>query len=85
MLRRLLPFWKNARKETAAGGALLVFGAFVDLLQPWPVKWLVDYVFGNHTPPEWLANFWPSLKQGATTSGIAAVCVSILILAIVHL
>jgi ATP-binding cassette, subfamily B, bacterial len=84
MLRRLLPFWRNARKETAAGGALLVFGAFVDLLQPWPVKWLVDYVFGNHTPPEWLASLWPSLKQGATTSGIAAVCVSILILAIVH-
>jgi ATP-binding cassette, subfamily B, bacterial len=84
MLRRLVPYWRNARKETAAGGALLVFGAFVDLLQPWPIKWLVDYVFGKLTPPTWLATLWPSLGHGATGAGIAAVCVSILILAIVH-
>jgi ABC-type multidrug transport system fused ATPase/permease subunit len=84
MLRRLIPYWRSARKETAAGGSLLVFGAFVDLLQPWPIKWLVDYVFGNHTPPQWLATLWPSLKDGATGSGIAAVCISILILAIIH-
>lgn len=84
MLRKLIPYWRTARKETAAGGALLVFGAFVDLLQPWPIKWLVDYVFGNRTPPQWLATLWPSLKLGATGAGIAAVCISILILAIVH-
>jgi ATP-binding cassette, subfamily B, bacterial len=84
MFRRLIPYWRTARKETVAGGALLVFGAFVDLLQPWPIKWLVDYVFGTHKPPAWLGNIWPSLSNGDTASGITAVCVSILILAIVH-
>jgi ATP-binding cassette subfamily B protein len=84
MLRKLIPYWRGAGKETAIGGALLIVGAFVDLLQPWPIKWLVDYVFGTHTPPAWLANLWPSLTRGATPQGIAAVCVSILVLAILH-
>ena len=84
MFRRLIPYWRTARKETAAGGALLVFGAMVDLLQPWPIKWLVDYVFGKHTPPAWLSNLWPALGSDDMAAGITAVCVSILILAIVH-
>jgi ATP-binding cassette, subfamily B, bacterial len=84
MLRRILPYWRSARKETIFGGALLVFGAAVDLLQPWPIKWLVDYVFGGHAPPAWLGTLWPALKNGATGSGITSVCISILALAIVH-
>ena len=84
MIRRLFPFWTSARKETIAGGALLIFGAMVDLLQPWPIKWLVDYVFGKQTPPDWLAKLWPALASGNAAAGITAVCVSILLLAIIH-
>jgi ATP-binding cassette, subfamily B, bacterial len=84
MIRRLFSFWTGARKETIAGGALLIFGAFVDLLQPWPIKWLVDYVFGKQTPPDWLAQLWPALVSGNAAAGITAVCISILLLAIIH-
>jgi ATP-binding cassette subfamily B protein len=84
MIRRLFPYWRTARKETVFGGWLLVLGAFVDLLQPWPIKWLVDYVFGKQTPPRWLTNLWPSLLRGNAAAGISAVCISILILALLH-
>lgn len=84
MLRRLLPYWKKARMETAAGGSLLVFSALVDLLQPWPIKWLVDYVFGNQPAPQWLTSIWPVFATDNLAGGITAVCISILILAILH-
>lgn len=84
MFRRLITYWKFASTETAAGGLLLVFAAAVDLLQPWPIKWLVDYVLGNQTPPDWLSSIWPALATGNATSGVLAVCVSILLLAILH-
>lgn len=84
MLRRLFSYWHTAKKETAAGGAILVFAAFVDLLQPWPIKWLVDYVFGSHAAPAWLTSVWPALGTKDVASGITAVCVSILVLALVY-
>lgn len=84
MLRRLHNYWPAARKEIAAGGALLVVAAAVDLLQPWPVKWLVDYVFGQHTAPQWLSAIWPALGTRDAAGGIAAVCLSILALALLH-
>ncbi len=84
MLRRLASYWKTAKSETAAGGAVLVVAAFVDLLQPWPIKWLVDYVFGNQTAPEWLTSIWPVLGTKNAAGGITAVCISILALAIIY-
>jgi ABC-type multidrug transport system fused ATPase/permease subunit len=84
MFRRLLPYWRNAWKETIAGGLLLVFGSCVELLQPWPVKWLVDYVLGNQTPPHWLMTTLPAIGNSDAAAGITAVCLSILILALLH-
>lgn len=84
MLRRLLTYWRSARRETLIGGACLVLATAVDLLQPWPIKWLVDYVFGTQTPPDWLASLWPAIGTRETAGGIAAVCVSILGLALAH-
>ncbi len=84
MLRRLYPYWPAARKEIVAGAILLVLAAAVDLLQPWPVKWLVDYVFGQHAAPAWLSSLWPAFRDHDTARGITAVCVSILGLALLH-
>jgi ATP-binding cassette, subfamily B, bacterial len=84
MLWRLASYWRTAKGETAAGGAVLVLAAFVDLLQPWPIKWLVDYVFGNQSAPAWLTSIWPVLATKNTAGGITAVCLSILVLAIVY-
>jgi ATP-binding cassette subfamily B protein len=84
MLRRLLSYWRSARRETVIGAGFLVAATAVDLLQPWPIKWLVDYVFGTRTPPGWLASLWPAIGAHETAGGIAAVCISILGLALAH-
>ncbi len=82
MLRRLLTYWRTAKNETVIGGILLVLATFVDLMQPWPIKWLVDYVFGSHPAPGWLTSIWPVLATKNTAGGITAVCISILALSV---
>ena len=67
-----------------AGGAILIAASAVDLLQPWPIKWLVDYVFGQRTPPGWLRSLWPPFNTHDITGGITAVCLSMLVLALVY-
>ncbi len=61
-----------------------MLAAAIDLLQPWPVKWLVDYVFGQHPAPAWLVSLWPAFQTRDTAGGISAVCGSILGLALLH-
>jgi ATP-binding cassette, subfamily B, bacterial len=84
MVRRLLTYWHTAKRELGVGGVGLVFAAVVELLQPWPIKWLVDYVFGSQPAPAWLKGIWPSFASGNVAGGIASVCVSILVFAVVH-
>jgi ABC-type multidrug transport system fused ATPase/permease subunit len=84
MLRRLFSYWQTAKRQTVIGGILLVVAAAIDLLQPWPIKWLVDYVFGSHTPPAWLGSILPVLATDNMAAGITAVCISILVLALLH-
>ena len=83
MLRRLVSYWPTAKKEIAIGGLLLVFAAGMELLQPWPIKWLVDYVFGSREAPRWLKTTWAAFANHDAAGGIAAVCISILVLAII--
>ncbi len=80
---RLLPYWRNARTETALGGGVLIFAAAVELLQPWPVKWLIDYVFGSQPMPAWLKSLWPDFATASVGGGITWVGISILLLALV--
>jgi ATP-binding cassette, subfamily B, bacterial len=84
MFRRLIPYLRPARTETAVGGAVLLLSAFVDLLQPWPIKWLVDYIFGNRAAPQWLISLWPAFGTKDPVDGITAVCISILFLAVLY-
>lgn len=84
MLARLATYWRTAKGETAAGAGILVASALVDLLQPWPIKWLVDYVFGNQNAPGWLVSIWPVLGADNVAGGITAVCISILVLAVLY-
>jgi ATP-binding cassette subfamily B protein len=84
MLRRLTAYWQSARNETLAGALLLVFATGMELLQPWPIKWLVDYVFGNQRPPASLISLWPAFGPHDMSGGIIAVCLSILALALLH-
>ena len=80
MFRRLYPFWRPARSATALGIAALLVAAALELLQPWPIKWLVDHVLGERPAPAWMQNWWPSDRNGA----ILAVCGLIVSFAIGH-
>jgi subfamily B ATP-binding cassette protein MsbA len=54
--RLLRPYWPLL---AAAFAAMLVESA-ADLLEPWPLKVVFDYVLGTKHMPDWLARWWPS-------------------------
>src|ERR1051325_6196677 len=83
MLLRLYPYWRQSTRITIVGAILLIVAAVFELLQPWPVKWLVDSVFLNHPSPQWLSR----LGLDGTTDkaqAVMTVCVAILVLALLH-
>ena len=84
MLRKLLPYWRPARGDTFVGVLLLALAAGIELLHPWPMKWLVDYVFGGQKAPDWLSSLWPSFADRSTTGMIISVCMTVLALALIH-
>lgn len=84
MVRRLWPYWLPARGVTAGGIALLLAAAVLELLQPWPVKWLVDGVFGHEPAPRWLAAILPAAARGDKAVGVAAVAAAVVLLAAAH-
>src|SRR6266481_2502068 len=47
----LFPHWGCLALAFVAGGG----GSFTDLLEPWPLKIVFDYVFGSKRMPDWLA------------------------------
>jgi len=57
-----------------AFGAMLVESA-MDLLEPWPLKVILDYVIGSKTPPPWLAGWLIDAESRLTVlnGAIAAV------------
>ena len=60
---------------TLAFGAMLVESA-MDLLEPWPLKVILDYVIGSKAPPPWLAAWldrMPSRDSTLLNAAVAAV------------
>lgn len=84
MIRRLSPFWRPAWPVIAAGFGLLLVGSLLELLQPWPVKWLVDYTLGGHALPPALQQWLPFLQSGRIADGALTVCGAVLLLAALH-
>jgi ATP-binding cassette subfamily B protein len=83
IIRRLSPFWKPARMGTVAGLALAVCGVCIELLQPWPIKWLVDYVLNRHPVPDAIASWLTALGR-SSSSAVLAIALTIVILAILQ-
>jgi ATP-binding cassette, subfamily B, bacterial len=80
MIRRLYPFWRAAIPAISGGFGLLLLASLFELLQPWPVKWLVDYTLGRHPLPALLHDWLPSLGSPRIMDGAVTVCVAILAL-----
>jgi ATP-binding cassette subfamily B protein len=84
MLARLIHYARPARASMAAGMLLLVVSALLELLQPWPIKWLVDVVLGGAPAPAWFLQFWPDFGRLDTAACLAVVCAAIVLLAVAH-
>jgi ATP-binding cassette subfamily B protein/subfamily B ATP-binding cassette protein MsbA len=64
--------------------AMLLLAGMLELLQPWPIKWLVDYVFGGRLAPPWLARLGFATGPSDPVQAVAWVCAAILVLGVVH-
>src|SRR5882672_9032085 len=84
MLRRLIPYWKPAAASTAGGMLLLVASSMLEILQPWPIKWLVDILLGGRQAPGWLAQVWPDFGRSTAVESLTAICLAIVVLAVLH-
>jgi subfamily B ATP-binding cassette protein MsbA len=69
LIRLLRPHWKLL---TIAFMAMLVQSA-ADLLEPWPLKVVFDYVLGGKRMPHWLAGWMPDDALGVLNVAAAAV------------
>ncbi len=84
MWKKLLPYWWPSRPRILAGLLVLLLAAGVELLLPWPVKWLVDYVLGPQVPPAWLTAVWPPFASPDKGQAVLGICLAGLILALLH-
>ena len=67
--------------RTLLGYLLLLAGTGVALLQPWPLKLMVDVVVGDEAAPGFLQRLLDRFGEGASTGALLAVlCASILLL-----
>jgi subfamily B ATP-binding cassette protein MsbA len=77
LVRLLRPYWTLC---VVALLAMLVESA-ADLLEPWPLKIVLDYVVGSKQPPGWLAS-WTADHQGRlqllNVAAVAVVVVAII-------
>jgi ATP-binding cassette subfamily B protein/subfamily B ATP-binding cassette protein MsbA len=73
----LWPYWHLA----AITGVLVVIGSCVELLGPWPWKFMLDNVFGNFPLPGWLASFFNPQNKVPL---LIAVVIAELVIALAH-
>ncbi|HUY91275.1 MAG TPA: ABC transporter ATP-binding protein [Pirellulales bacterium] len=84
MIRRLLAYRRLAGRDAACGALLLLTASAFELLQPWPIKGLVDYVFSKRPAPDWLARIWPAFARHDASGEVLGICLAILLLAVLH-
>ena len=82
MIDRLRPLFVFGRRDALAGGCILVVSAAIEVIQPWPIKWLVDYVFGTAHPPAWLNHLSPYLGRANLGESILFVCATVVAIAL---
>jgi ATP-binding cassette, subfamily B, bacterial len=82
MIRRLFPFWQSARLETVLGISAGAAAVSLELLQPWPIKWLVDSILGSNPPSPWLASWLSLFGPTKSAAAVLGVSVAIVVLAL---
>src|SRR5476651_2432469 len=63
--RMLKPYWLGFLGAFVA----VVFGSLADVLEPWPIKIVLDYVIGSKQSPGWLATL-SGIAPGTDTQAV---------------
>lgn len=80
MMARCLSYLRGVRLHAAGGILLLLLAALLEIALPWPIKWLVDSVFGNQPLPgllSWLPGFQSGGSPLTASLSIAGVLVAL--------
>ena len=78
LARLLVPHWKGLSL-----GMTGVFGeTLTDLLQPWPLKIVIDYVVGSKQMPSWLAHWFDSTVGTEKLVVLNVAAVSVFLIAV---
>ena len=84
MLRRSLHYVRGSSRLVVSGVLALMLAAALELLLPWPVKWLIDSVFGELPFPA-LLSWVPGFERGGDKeTAVMSLAVMVLVLGIVH-
>ncbi|BCX48823.1 protein-tyrosine-phosphatase [Haloferula helveola] len=84
MVKRCFGYLSGARLHVAGGLVLLLFAALLEIALPWPIAYLVDSVFGDEAPPDWLAKA-PGFRPGdPETQAAVTLAVMIVLLGVMH-
>ena len=75
---RLAGLLRPHRGALAVAFAAMLVEAGVDVLQPWPIKIVFDYVLGRKRVPTWLAALMPDRADPLTILNVAALAVVVL-------
>lgn len=79
-MARCLSYLRGVRLHAAGGILLLLLAALLEVALPWPIKWLVDSVFGNQPLPgllSWLPGFQSGGSPLTASLSIAGVLVAL--------
>jgi len=82
--RRVLSHLATAPADLARGAALLLLAVVVELLLPWPVKWLIDSVLGPQPFPGWLAAAWELAGLDTPLGHAAGLALLTVVIALSH-
>lgn len=84
MLKRSLLYVRGSGGVVALGVLMLLLAAALELLLPWPIKWLIDCVFGSLDFPGFL-HAVPGLRDGSSAgANVLALAVMIFVLGVSH-
>jgi ATP-binding cassette subfamily B protein len=66
-------------RHVVVGLVPLLAGSAIALLQPWPLKLVLDSVLGSHAPPAFLTSFCAALGRGVDLTGHPRLCLLLLL------
>lgn len=84
MMARCCTYLRGVRLHVAGGILLLLFAAMMEVALPWPVKWLVDSVFGQQPLPAFLAGLPGIGSDGKSMTVALYIAATMVVIGVAH-